>query len=143
MMTDYQRARDEIAQAACRVCDIDTPMLAGDTPRAERVYLFATPAGEGGALSVDGLSREIAQAGIPVGVDRDPDSATRGVRFTATFAPLTDGLKRYATPAARRSWQAWREGQNAMAADVARAASHGIEGAKPVRTRTEREDDER
>lgn len=143
MTSEYRKMRDDIAQAACHACDIDTPMLASDTPRAERVYLFATPDDESRGPNADDLARDIAQTGIPVGVDRDPDSATRGVRFTAAFAPLPEGLRRYAVPAARQSWQAWRDRQDGLSADVARAAQFGIDAAAQMRRRTERQDDER
>ena len=122
MRHDIGVIRDDIAAAACRVAEVDNPVLPHDMPQADRVYLYATPDASRADLATDRLDAALREAAVPVGVDRDLSSATFGVRFTAAFASLGDALRPFTSREAQVSWQAWRRDQDVMAAAVSSAA---------------------
>jgi hypothetical protein len=122
--------REAVAVAACDVAGREHPLPA-ETPEKSRVYLFACPEDAGGKFSVDDLSDRLDGASVQHGVDWDRESKTYGLRFLTSSMPIPAEVRPFATPEARREWEAWRERETQKSAAVVEAAMDLADG-KPV-----------
>lgn len=114
--------REDLALAASQVAGLDVPLPA-DTPKMARTHLYALPSEDGSAFPVDALVKRLSASGLAIGVDRDRESETYGVRFVLKADRLPADIAPFAGQDARKEWAAWKSRQRLMSQSVAEAAT--------------------
>lgn len=115
--------RDHLAIAAAHVAGEREP-LPETTPRAGRTYLYGTPSIEGHAsFPVETLAGRLADSGLQVGIDRDKESETYGLRFVLRSEKMPADIAPFAGQEAKKEWSSWRARQKEMAEKVSEAAA--------------------
>lgn len=114
--------RDEVAAVAAEMAGRAVP-LPQETPKRERKYLYATPVEDGGHFPIGDLTERLDEAGIRVGIDRDPASDEFGVRYIARNGDVPAALMPFSGRRAREEWKNWNTRRSEMAEHVADAAT--------------------
>lgn len=127
MAYDLISVREAIACAACAVAGHEQP-LSSETPKQDRVFLYACPESEGGKFMADDLASRLDQSGLAHGVDWDRDSETFGLRFVIRRDSLPPEIKPFASAEAEKRWQDWKRDQEKMSLAVIEAAGLSAQG---------------